>query len=450
MNDKAIVLKGIRKAFAGHVAVSELSLEVPRESVFGLLGPNGAGKTTTLRMILNILGPDAGTIEILGRPADHAARDRIGYMPEERGLYPRMVLEDQLVFMASIKGIARTEAKRRLGPWLERLGLAEWRRKKTNELSKGMQQKAQFIATVLHEPDVLIMDEPMSGLDPVGTDLMRDVMLDLRRRGTTIVLSSHQMETVERLCDRVALINRGEKVLDGSVSEVKARHGKNTVVLAYDGDGSFIGGLARRRAGDRLRAVRRGAPRRRRRRPAAAAVGGRAAPAAAVRDRRAEPPRHLRGDRDGPREGGGRVSAKLWAVVRREYVERVRTKGFLIGTILGPLLMSALMIVPLIVARAGGKLLAVAVLDRTGTSGPAVEKALRDARQRRQAALRRADGAGRARGRARGGAARGRARGAARRLRRRCPRTRSPRGDGQLLRPQREQPRSTCGRWSGR
>ena len=243
MNDKAIVLKGIRKAFAGHVAVKDLSLEVPRGSVFGLLGPNGAGKTTTLRMVMNILGPDAGEVEILGQPADHASRDRIGYMPEERGLYPRMVLEEQLVFMAAIKGVGGKEAQRRLGPWLERLGLADWRKKKTNELSKGMQQKAQFIATVLHEPDVLIMDEPMSGLDPVGMDVMRDVMLDLRRKGTTIVLSSHQMDTVERLCDRVALIDRGQKVLDGSVAEVKSRHGKNTVVLAYDGDGAFLGSL---------------------------------------------------------------------------------------------------------------------------------------------------------------------------------------------------------------
>ena len=243
MNDNAIVLKGIGKAFSGHVAVRDLSLEVPRTSVFGLLGPNGAGKTTTLRMVMDILGPDSGTIEILGQPADHAARDRVGYMPEERGLYPRMVLEEQLVFMAAIKGIARKEALRRLSPWLERMGLAEWRKRKTNELSKGMQQKAQFVATVLHEPEVLIMDEPMSGLDPVGMDVMRDVMLDLRRRGATIVLSSHQMESVEKLCDRVALINRGEKVLDGSVAEVKSRHGKNTVALAFEGDGSFIESL---------------------------------------------------------------------------------------------------------------------------------------------------------------------------------------------------------------
>ena len=194
-------------------------------------------------MVMNILGADTGSIEILGQPANHATRDKIGYMPEERGLYPRMVLEEQLVFMASIKGLSRREAAERLGPWLERLGLEDWRKRKTNELSKGMQQKAQFIATVLHEPDVLIMDEPMSGLDPVGMDVMRDVMVDLSRRGATIVLSSHQMDTVEKLCDRVALIDKGEKVLDGSVSEVKASHGKNTLVLAFDGDGSFLGSL---------------------------------------------------------------------------------------------------------------------------------------------------------------------------------------------------------------
>ena len=243
MSDKALVLDGVEKSFAGHQAVKALSLEVPRGSVFGLLGPNGAGKTTTLRMVMNVFAPDAGRIEILGRPADHASRDRIGYMPEERGLYPRMVLEEQLVFLAAIKGVGRAEAQRRLGPWLERMGLAEWRKKKTNELSKGMQQKAQFIATVLHEPDVLIMDEPTSGLDPVGMDVMRETMLDLRRKGATIVLSSHQMETVEKLCDRVALIDRGRKVLDGSVAEVKARHGKNTVALAFDGDGSFLESL---------------------------------------------------------------------------------------------------------------------------------------------------------------------------------------------------------------
>src|SRR5512139_711544 len=243
VSENALVLDGVAKSFSGHQAVRDFSLQVPRGSILGLLGPNGAGKTTTLRMVMNVIAPDRGTIEILGRPADHAARDRIGYMPEERGLYPRMTLDEQLVFMAAIKGVARKEAAERLGPWLERMGLADWRKKKTNELSKGMQQKAQFIATVLHAPEVLIMDEPMTGLDPVGMDVMREAMLDLRRRGATIVLSSHQMEAVEKLCDRVALINRGEKVLDGSVAEVKSRHGKNTVALAFDGDGAFLESL---------------------------------------------------------------------------------------------------------------------------------------------------------------------------------------------------------------
>ena len=243
MSDEAIRLSGVSKAFSGHQAVKDLSLSVPRGASFGLLGPNGAGKTTTLRMIMNVLGPDSGTIEILGQPATQKTRDRIGYMPEERGLYPRMVVEEQLLFFAELKGVPRKEAARRLGPWLERLGLADWRHRKLNELSKGMQQKAQFIATVLHEPDILILDEPLSGLDPVGVNVMRDVFVDLRRQGKTVVLSSHQMETVERLCDSIALLDRGRKLLDGPVREVKARHGKNTVVLAFDGDGAFLAAL---------------------------------------------------------------------------------------------------------------------------------------------------------------------------------------------------------------
>ena len=243
VTDAAIRLAGVRKAYSGHVAVEGLSLDIPRGGAFGLLGPNGAGKTTTLRMVMNILRPDAGTIEILGAPTGQATRDRVGYMPEERGLYPRMALEEQLLFFAALKGIPRAEAARRLPPWLERMGLGAWRHRKINELSKGMQQKAQFIATVLHEPEVLILDEPLSGLDPVGVNLMRDVFVDLRRQGRTLVLSSHQMETVERLCDSIALINRGRKVLEGTVKDVKSRHGKNTIVLSYDGDGAFLGGL---------------------------------------------------------------------------------------------------------------------------------------------------------------------------------------------------------------
>ena len=244
LSESAIRLSGVTKSFAGHVAVSDLSLAIPRGSVFGLLGPNGAGKTTTLRMVMDILGADAGTIEILGRPSDQSTRDRIGYMPEERGLYPRMVVEEQLAFFATLKGMPRSEALRRVGPWLERVGLAEWRKRRLNELSKGMQQKVQFVATVLPDPEILILDEPLSGLDPMAADAMRETLLDLRRQGKTLVLSSHQMETVERLCDSIALIDRGRLLLDGPVREVKARHGKNTVVLAFDGDGAFLAGLA--------------------------------------------------------------------------------------------------------------------------------------------------------------------------------------------------------------
>jgi ABC-2 type transport system ATP-binding protein len=239
----AIRLQGVTKAYDGHVAVNDLELDIPLGGVFGLLGPNGAGKTTTLRMVMDIIAPDSGRIEILGRPADGAARDAIGYMPEERGLYPKMALDEQLLFLAEIKGVARRDAVARLAPWLERMGLAEWAKRKTNELSKGMQQKAQFIAAVLHEPQVLILDEPMSGLDPLGADLMRETLLDLSRQGKTLIVSSHQMETVERICDRVALIERGEKVLDGALSEVKAGHGGKTVALAYEGDGAFLSQL---------------------------------------------------------------------------------------------------------------------------------------------------------------------------------------------------------------
>jgi ABC-2 type transport system ATP-binding protein len=241
--EAALRLDHVRKAYAGHVAVKDLSLEIPRGSIFGLLGPNGAGKTTTLRMVMSILGPDSGSVEILGRAGDQAVRDRIGYMPEERGLYPRMVLEEQLVFLAEIKGCARADARRRLPAWLERLGLKDWAKRKVNELSKGMQQKAQLVATLLHDPEILILDEPMSGLDPVGANLVRDILVELNRSGKTLVLSSHQMETVERLCDAIALINRGEKVLDGSVAEVKKRHGRNNLVLAFEGDGAFLAGL---------------------------------------------------------------------------------------------------------------------------------------------------------------------------------------------------------------
>jgi len=236
----SLTVKHINKWFGQFQAIKDLSMEVQEGAIFGFLGANGAGKTTTMRMILDILRPDSGSITWNGRDVRELPRRNLGYLPEERGLYPRRVLEEQLLFMAEIKGVRRADAARRLPAWFERLGLLEWRRRKVNELSKGMQQKAQLIATLLHDPEVLILDEPMSGLDPVGADVVGAVLLEMRREGKTVVLSSHQMETVERLCDRVALINGGQKVLDGAVSEVKARYGKNTVALAFEGDGAFI------------------------------------------------------------------------------------------------------------------------------------------------------------------------------------------------------------------
>lgn len=236
----ALQLKNVRKAFQGHVAVKGLDLEVPKGSVFGLLGPNGAGKTTSIRMAMDIIGPDTGEVLIMGQKSDKSLRNRIGYMPEERGLYQKMVVEELLVFMAELKGIRPAESKRRMLPWLEKLGLGGWQKKKANELSKGMQQKVQFIQSLLHDPEILILDEPMSGLDPVGTNVMRDAMIELSRAGKTLIVSSHQMATVEQMCDRVVLINKGEKVLDGRVSDIKASYGKNTVVMAFEGDGSFL------------------------------------------------------------------------------------------------------------------------------------------------------------------------------------------------------------------
>jgi ABC-2 type transport system ATP-binding protein len=239
----ALQLKNVRKAYQGHVAVKGLDLEVPQGSVFGLLGPNGAGKTTSIRMAMDIIGPDTGEVLILGQKTDKALRNRIGYMPEERGLYQKMVVEELLVFMAELKGVKPAESRRRMIPWLEKLGLGGWQKKKANELSKGMQQKVQFIQTLLHDPEILILDEPMSGLDPVGTNVMRDAMIELSRAGKTLIVSSHQMATVEQMCDRVALINKGEKILDGRVADIKASYGKNTLILAFEGDGAFLKSL---------------------------------------------------------------------------------------------------------------------------------------------------------------------------------------------------------------
>ncbi|HET9481072.1 MAG TPA: ATP-binding cassette domain-containing protein, partial [Candidatus Polarisedimenticolia bacterium] len=238
----ALVLQGLSKTFGVKKAVDALDLTVPRGSTFGLLGPNGAGKSTTIRMALNIYIPDTGTVRIFGEPHGDATVGRIGYLPEERGLYNKMKVGDMLTFLAAIKGVPSRDASPRIDRWLERVELPGVRDKKVQELSKGMQQKVQFIATVLHEPDLIVLDEPFSGLDPINTNVLKDIIVDLRAQGRTIVFSTHIMEQAERLCDSIALINGGRKVLDGPLSTIKNQYGRNAVALSFDGDGSFLRG----------------------------------------------------------------------------------------------------------------------------------------------------------------------------------------------------------------
>ncbi|MEP6743610.1 MAG: ATP-binding cassette domain-containing protein, partial [bacterium] len=221
-----VVLRNVTKRFGDFTAVNDLSLEVHAGRIFGLLGPNGAGKTTTIRMIVNIFAPDSGAVELFGKAITPATQDRIGYLPEERGLYKKMKVGDQLRFFAELKNINGKDAEARADRWLARLHIADWKSKKSSELSKGMQQKVQFITTVLHEPDLLILDEPFSGLDPVNLDLLKEIVLELKQAGKTIIFSTHQMEVAEKICDDICLINRSRKVLEGSIRTVKAGFGR--------------------------------------------------------------------------------------------------------------------------------------------------------------------------------------------------------------------------------
>jgi len=236
----AVVLTGVSKRFDTVTAVNHFSLRIAEGSLFGLLGPNGAGKTTTLRMILRIMLPDEGSIELLGRPHNDAAQDLMGYLPEERGLYTQMKVREVLVFLAALKGLAESEARRRVDDWLERFELTAWADRKVVDLSKGMQQKVQFIVAVIHRPPVLVLDEPFTGLDPVNAALVKDIMLELRRNGATVILSTHRMEQVEMMCDSICLINKGESVLEGELAAIKRSYGKNTVRLEATGDGDFL------------------------------------------------------------------------------------------------------------------------------------------------------------------------------------------------------------------
>jgi ABC-2 type transport system ATP-binding protein len=241
MSDLAIDIRNVVKRYAEHVAVRDLTLQVPRGSVYGLLGPNGAGKTTTIRMILNIIVPDSGTIELFGQPhVTQGVTDRIGYLPEERGLYKKMQVRRVLRFLAELKGVPAKVAEQRIGEWTERLQLKtpekDWGLAKIDELSRGMQQKVQFIGTLLHDPDLVILDEPFSGLDPINAQALKDTVVELKARGKTVIFSTHLMDNAERLCDAVCIIARGDKVLDGPVSAVKAAHASRVVALSVAGE----------------------------------------------------------------------------------------------------------------------------------------------------------------------------------------------------------------------
>ena len=223
--ESAVSLSGLVKTFKEHRAVDGLSFEVPAGEIFGLLGRNGAGKTTTIRMIMDIIRPDSGRIRVLGQDMHDGLKDRIGYLPEERGLYPKMKIQEVLIFQGSIQGLTRADARSRVGGWLERLELGKWADKKVEDLSKGMQQKLQFIAAVIAEPELLILDEPFSGMDPVNQELFKDLILELNRKGCTIIFSTHVMDSAERLCQEIALIDKGRAVLNGTVRSIKQQFG---------------------------------------------------------------------------------------------------------------------------------------------------------------------------------------------------------------------------------
>lgn len=231
-----VLVDNVTKSFGEFTAVNSLSLQVRAGRIFGLLGPNGAGKTTTIRMIVNITAPDTGRINIFGQTITPELQDRIGYLPEERGLYKKMKVGEQLKFFAELKNVKGKEAERRIDQWLMKLNLSEWKMKKSMELSKGMQQKVQFITAVLHEPDLVILDEPFSGLDPVNVKLLKEIVLELKAGGKTIIFSTHQMEVAEEICDDICLINRSRKILQGSIREVKRSFGHNSVALRFEGD----------------------------------------------------------------------------------------------------------------------------------------------------------------------------------------------------------------------
>jgi len=235
-----IITDQISKSFGDTRAVHNVSFSTERGRIFGLLGPNGAGKTTMIRMINYIIDPDEGNITVNGKEVSPETQKMIGYMPEERGLYKKMQVGEQLMYLAQLKGLSSGDAREKIRYWLKRFEASDWHKKKVGELSKGMSQKIQFIATIVHEPDIYIFDEPFSGLDPINSELLKEIILELREQGKAILFSTHRMEQVEQMCDDICLFNNGRVVLTGNLREIKKKFGKNTVLLEFQGDSSFL------------------------------------------------------------------------------------------------------------------------------------------------------------------------------------------------------------------
>ena len=237
---KVLEVENISKSFGDLKAVDKVTFSIDQGVVFGLIGPNGAGKTTTLRMIMNIIIPDTGKVTVMENKDIRTATDMIGYLPEERGMYRKMKVKNLLRFLMELKKVSKKEAVKSIDFWLERVDLSDWKEKKIEELSKGMQQKIQFIGTVLHNPKLLILDEPFGGLDPVNQNLIKDILLELKKKGTTIIFSTHVMESAEKLCEEIFMINKSRKVFDGKLTDIKSNLGKKNLLVIYEGNNNFL------------------------------------------------------------------------------------------------------------------------------------------------------------------------------------------------------------------
>ena len=237
-----VELAGVTKAYEDKIAVDHLSLSIEAGQMFGLLGPNGAGKTSSIRMMMGITIPDSGSVQLFEKPFDRKSLERVGYLPEERGLYKKMRVLEQLVFFGRLHGVEAGEAHKRAVEWAKRLEIADVLEKETEELSKGMQQKIQFIGAILHDPGLIIMDEPFSGLDPVNAALLEQTLIELKEQGKAVLFSTHRMDQVEKLCDAICLVNRGQAVLSGKVREIKSRYERNRVIIEFEGDPAFLNG----------------------------------------------------------------------------------------------------------------------------------------------------------------------------------------------------------------